>query len=368
MARNRGNRSRRNNRRGRVDEDHNIHEDWSARGGRASAHHGSKFRRGQQHDKQNSHHQSRHLRHLRHHHHAHRHGQQVWNWQRDLDSEENDTTDSSDLDASQAGIVNLNQFPPAENNVFSLLLPSSSSRSAAAATNSAFRCLRADCTRIQKNLDWVKRRDRRLRRMIRLALEQLGPDLYDFLVDGADEESGEDHHHHNHDDEKDAGNESDSMDWTPEPTVNLVINAISPPTGLEFTPSLEYLPHEHGAGERTGLGIIWNTPPRPHQLPPEQQPSPLGASRQLNYQQLLQHQQQQQQQSPSNMARRLSPQLGPHPQSLHHTHYQQQQSPLQQPQSYQQQQAFRLHPTATNCAPRTHNYTADPHVEEEQIL
>ncbi|KAF3021552.1 hypothetical protein E8E14_013054 [Neopestalotiopsis sp. 37M] len=301
MARNRGNRSRRNNRRGRVDEDHNIHEDWSARGGRASAHHGSKFRRGQQHDKQNSHHQSRHLRH---HHHAHRHGQQAWNWQHDLDSEENDTTDTSDLDASEAGIVNLNQFPPAENNVFSLLLPSSSSRSAAAATNGAFRCLRADCTKIQKNLDWVKRRDRRLRRMIRLALEQLGPDLYDFLMDGADEESGEDHHN-----EKDAGDESDSMDWTPEPTVNLVINAVSPPNGLEFTPSLEYLPYEHGAGERTGLGIIWNTPPRPHQLPPEQQPSPLGASRQLNYQQLLQHQQQQQQQSPSNMAGRLSPQL-----------------------------------------------------------
>ncbi|ETS80518.1 hypothetical protein PFICI_08047 [Pestalotiopsis fici W106-1] len=341
MARNRGNRSRQNNRRGRSEEGNSVRDSWSARGGHTSTNHDSKFGRGRQHDRQNNYHQNR--RHHLHQHHAYRPGQQAWNWQQGLSSEENDTTDSSDLDTSDADMVSLNQFPPAENNVFSLLLPPAS-RSAAAATNSTFRCLRGDCARIKKNLDWIKRRDRRLRRMIRLALEQLGPHLYDFLLDSDEEGGGHD---------EDVEDDSDSMDWTPEPTVHLVVNATS-------TPSLEFSPHER-TGEHTGLGIIWNTTPYqahfPPEQPPEQQPSPLGASQQLYH-----HQQQQQQHSNMNMAGRPSPQMRQQPQSPYHPQYQQQPQPLEHELLHQQQQTYRQHAPAVDCVSRMHAYRSDAHV------
>ncbi|KAI0168141.1 hypothetical protein BJ166DRAFT_496397 [Pestalotiopsis sp. NC0098] len=326
MARNRGNRSRNRNHgrsgsEGNGVRDNNSNNRWG-RGGHTSVQHGSRHRQHGRHDSQNSHHYQNHQQ--NHHlHHAYRHqGHQRWNWQHDLDSEETDTTDSSESDMSDAGFIDPSRFPPAQNDVFSMLRPT-------ALQNGHFVCLRADCGQTKKSLDWIRKRDRRLRRVLTMALEQIGPSIVAFLMEEDEEDDEEEEY------------DSDSMDWTPEPTVNLVMNV---------TPNLEAL-----SPPNPGLGIFNGTSPYQPHLPLEQNPSSGQLVLPLGRAPVATPPQQQQQTFDLQHQQPLPPFYPP---------YQQSQQSYEQQQQYFQQHFQQLHTQGQDqpvYTSRARNLTSDPY-------
>jgi hypothetical protein len=104
------------------------------------------------------------------------------------------------------------QLPAAENNVFSLLLPPSTAKGRGLPPRT---CWRPDCERAKKDLTSVRRRDRRLHRALVHGLQGIGQGLVDFIYGGEDGHLGY--------------NDAEIMDWTPEPTVTLIVAAASCP-------------------------------------------------------------------------------------------------------------------------------------------
>lgn len=164
---------------------------WSSRGGRSNGSYHTSKRGG---------------RHNRNHHRYQNPAR--WTWNPDHyhgDAESTVTGTESETDTSDYDFIDTSQFPRADNDVFSSLLLTSP------IVSGNPMCLRHDCKRAKKDLDWIRKRDRRLRRALRCGLEYLGTELVDFLLGGSEDEEWYD------------DDDAESMDWVPEPTVNLIM-------------------------------------------------------------------------------------------------------------------------------------------------
>lgn len=209
---------------------------WSPRGGHSNHNSGRVSKRGR--GGGNKHHDNHHQTNAswwawkqNHHHHG------------DVESPASDGCGSviSDLDSVDPG-----QFPPAEDNVFSILLPASATTGTGTVPGKRPACLRPDCKRAKQDLVQIRRRNCRFRRLLRYALEHVGSDLVDFVWGRGEDEDGWD------------DDDAEFMDWVPEPTVNLIVTATSSP--------------EPATPQQVGLGICCGASPQ------RQQQSPLAVS------------------------------------------------------------------------------------------
>ncbi|KAK6062385.1 hypothetical protein SCUP234_07293 [Seiridium cupressi] len=191
-------------------------------------------------------HRKHHNHHLPHHpHNKDRH----WDWQHDhYHGDADSSASSSDTDSSDLDFVDPSKFPPAESNVFSILLNASKGKGKGKPPP----CIRPDCKRAKRDLEWIRRKDRRLRRALRRWLEYMGSDLVEFLLDG-------DEHMYGYD-----SDDSETMDWTPEPTVQLIVRG--PPSPEPPSPP------------KAGFGSPWEaSPPQRPQQQQQQQAPPTSA-------------------------------------------------------------------------------------------